>query len=86
VNVNLTPQLERFVHKKVTAGRYNSASEVVRDALRLLEQQENVRAAHLVDLRRRIDEGLASLGIGGDEFMAELISSLDAKPTKCKAK
>lgn len=90
MNVNLTPQLERFVHKKVTAGRYNSASEFVREALRLLEQQENVRAAHLVDLRRRIDKGLASLdrgeGIGEDEFMAELISSLDAKPTKCKAK
>jgi len=75
VNVNLTPQLGRFVHRKVTTGRYNSASEVVREALRLLEQQEKMRAAQLGELRRRIDEGVASLdrgeGTDGDEFMAE---------------
>ena len=34
MNVNLTPELVKFVHKRVKAGRYNSASEVVRDALR----------------------------------------------------
>ena len=91
MNVNLTPQLERFVHKKVGSGRYNSASEVVREALRLLELQENVRAAQLGELRGRIDKGLASLdrgeGIDGDAFMAELIGGLDAaKPAKRKAK
>jgi antitoxin ParD1/3/4 len=39
-NVSLTPELERFVMATVAAGRYRSASEVVRAALRLLEQQE----------------------------------------------
>lgn len=75
---------------KVTSGRYNSASEVVREALRLLEQQEKMRAAQLGELRGRIDEGLASLdrgeGIDGDEFMADLISGLGAKPARRKAK
>jgi len=88
--VNLTPELERFVHKKVTTGRYNSAGEVVREALRLLEQQEKMRAAQPGELRRRIDEGLASLdrggGTDGDEFMAEILSGLDAKPARRRTK
>jgi len=47
MNVSLTPELERFVNGKVQTGRYNSASEVVREALRLLEQHEQARAAQL---------------------------------------
>ena len=39
MNVSLTPELERFVQEKVHSGRYTSASEVVREALRLLEEQ-----------------------------------------------
>ena len=40
MNVNLTPELEAFVKDKVSSGRYNSSSEVVRDALRLFEEQD----------------------------------------------
>ncbi len=40
MNVSLTPELEQFVHEKVKSGRYLSASEVVREALRLLEERE----------------------------------------------
>ena len=36
MNINLTPQLEQLVRSKVTTGLYNSASEVVREALRLM--------------------------------------------------
>ena len=43
MNVDLTPELETLVHKKVKTGRYNSASEVVRDALRLFEHKEQIR-------------------------------------------
>ena len=43
MNVSLTPELEQFVNGKVRTGRYNSASEVVREALRLLEQHERAR-------------------------------------------
>ena len=42
MNVNLTPKLEDMVKKKVASGLYNSASEVVREALRLMEEQDRV--------------------------------------------
>ncbi len=44
MNVSLTPELEKLVADKVGSGRYNSASEVVREALRLLEEQDQLRA------------------------------------------
>jgi len=40
LNVSLTPELERFIAARVASGRYQTASEVVRAALRLLEQNE----------------------------------------------
>lgn len=41
-NVSLTPELDRFVAERVASGRYRSASEVVRAALRLLEKDERL--------------------------------------------
>ena len=64
MNVSLTPELERFVHGRVRTGRYNSASEVVREALRLLEDQEKVREARLREFRQEVDRRLASLDRG----------------------
>jgi antitoxin ParD1/3/4 len=59
MNVSLTPELDKFVADKVASGRYASSSEVVRQALRLLEEQEQSRASRLEefnrDLQRRID-------------------------------
>ena len=90
MNVNLTPELEKFVQRRLKTGRYNSASEVVREALRLLDDQDKIRAAQLTALRGRIDEGLASLdrgaGVDGEKFMAKLIGDLDAKSTRRKEK
>lgn len=43
MNVSLTPQLEAMIRQRVESGRYNNASEVVREALRLLEEQERVQ-------------------------------------------
>jgi len=60
MNVNLTPQLEDMVRRKVASGLYTSASEVVREALRLMEEQDRVRAARLDRLRQDIREGLNS--------------------------
>ena len=51
---------ERFVRDLVASGRYASASEVMRDGLRLVEEREQVRAAKLDALRRDIREGLDS--------------------------
>jgi antitoxin ParD1/3/4 len=52
-NIALTPHFDRFVQSSVHSGRYQSASEVVRDALRLLEQHEEERAK----LRQDIELG-----------------------------
>jgi antitoxin ParD1/3/4 len=60
MNINLTPQLEDLIRQKVASGRYNSASEVVREALRLMEEQDSLRAIKLERLRRDIQEGLDS--------------------------
>ena len=48
MNVSLTPELEAMIRQRVESGRYNNASEVVREALRLLEEQE--RLQHLQSL------------------------------------
>ncbi len=47
MNVSLTPELDQFVVTKVASGRYTSASEVVREALRLLEERDQARSAQL---------------------------------------
>jgi|APCry1669188970_1035186.scaffolds.fasta_scaffold15992_1 antitoxin ParD1/3/4 len=60
MNVNLTPQLEELVRSKVATGMYNSASEVVRDALRLMAQHDQVHEVKLEQLRQEIKLGLNS--------------------------
>ena len=60
MNVNLTPYLEDMIKQKVASGLYTSASEVVREALRLMEDQDCMRAAKLKQLRQEIHDGLNS--------------------------
>ena len=64
MNVSLTPELEAFVSAKVQSGRYNSASEVVREALRLLEEHDSARAAQLAEFNRELGRRLATLDRG----------------------
>jgi antitoxin ParD1/3/4 len=64
MNVSLTPELEKLVSSKVESGRYNSASEVVREALRLLEEHESARAAQLVEFNKELGRRLAALDRG----------------------
>ena len=59
-NVNLTDELDSFVLAKVASGRYENASEVVRDALRTLERNERTYETKLTALRAAIDAGDAS--------------------------
>ncbi|HWU50150.1 MAG TPA: type II toxin-antitoxin system ParD family antitoxin [Asticcacaulis sp.] len=60
LNVNLTPKLEDMVRQKVAGGLYNNASEVVRDALRLMEERDRLHDAKIEALRQDIQAGLGS--------------------------
>ena len=64
MNVSLTPELEQFVSTKVGSGRYTSASEVVREALRLLEEHDQARGAQIAALNQELGHRLASLDRG----------------------
>jgi antitoxin ParD1/3/4 len=64
LNVSLTPELDKFVARKVESGRYNSASEVVREALRLLQEFDRARGAQLEAFNLELGARLASLDLG----------------------
>ena len=85
MNVNLTPQLEELVRAKVSSGLYTSASEVVREALRLLQEQDQIREAKLGELRAEIRKGLASGR--GEDWSAEAVKARAraCRPTKATA-
>lgn len=60
MNVSLTPRLEAIVRQKVESGLYNNASEVVREAIRLMEERDQ----QMESLRAAIAEGRESLRHG----------------------
>lgn len=64
MNVSLTPELDKFVTDKVKSGRYNSASEVVREALRLLEEHGRARTSQFSAFNKELGARLASLDAG----------------------
>ena len=76
MNVNLTPPLEALVRSKVNSGMYTSASEVVREALRLMDEQDRLRQVKLDGLRSEVRKGLDS-GVG---------EKWDATAVKAKAR
>lgn len=79
MNVSLTPQLEQFVREKVNSGRYLSASEVVREGLRLLEERDRVYQARLADLQKDITRGIESSERGEVYDGATVIQGLIAQ-------
>jgi len=60
MNISLTPRLEEMIREKIASGSYSSASEVVREALRLLELEDELRSLKLQRLRQDIREGFES--------------------------
>jgi antitoxin ParD1/3/4 len=60
MNVSMTPELEALVRRKVESGRYLSASEVMREALRLLEERDKLEELRREELRNAIRKGLDS--------------------------
>jgi antitoxin ParD1/3/4 len=80
-NVNLTPELDRFVHTRIKSGRYENASEVVRAALRTLEREEQEHEVKIAALRKAIDEGDAS-GIATGDVFARVRRKFNLPPRK----
>ena len=64
MHISLTSRLEKMVREKVASGQYNNASEVVREALRLMGEFEEVRRRKLERLRDELARGEADLAAG----------------------
>ena len=64
MNVSLTPELENLINEKVKSGLYNSASEVVRESLRLLQEQDLLKEIRRNELRREIMLGVEQIRNG----------------------
>ena len=89
MNVSLTPELEAMVQAKVASGLYNNQSEVVREALRLLAEQDRLRQAHLARLREALATGLREADRGelldGPGVVQEMRESLRRRAESGKA-
>lgn len=82
MNFSLTPSLEQFIRDRANSGDYNNASEVVREALRLLKRHEEHQSLKLEHLRQAIQEGEVAIAKGdytdldGDEALNSFFASL----------
>jgi antitoxin ParD1/3/4 len=81
LNVSLTPELARFVDGQVQGGLYSTASEVVREGLRMLAERESIRLQRYEELRKKVRDGIDELdrgeGLDGDAVFDELERGLD---------
>jgi antitoxin ParD1/3/4 len=85
LNISLTPALGRFVEKRVASGGYTSASEVVREGLRLLEQRDIDKGV----IRSKVGQGMEQARRGqlldGGKVMAELCGRIRSSQRRRKA-
>lgn len=79
MNVSLPPELEARVRQRVETGMYGSASEVIREALRLFEAYEEIKATKLESLRVDIARGL-------DDVKAGRVSEIDVAKLKVRGR
>src|SRR5947208_2234590 len=91
-NINLTDHFDRFVENQVSSGRYSNASEIVRAALRLLEEQNQVREAKLKALRQAAKQGFDEIDQGngivlkGQRAIGRFITEIEAEVSMKAAK
>ena len=79
MNVPLTPELEQLVENQVKSGRYRSASDVIREALRLLEMRDEVFTLHKDEIRTQIEEGWQAAKRGEWADGADVFDRMDAE-------
>lgn len=79
MNVSLTPELETLINQKVATGMYHSASEVIREALRLLNEHDALRKIQHEALRREIAVGMEDIKQGN-------VAPLDINSIKAKGR
>jgi antitoxin ParD1/3/4 len=70
-NINLTPEMDRYVAERIESGRYANASEVLRAGLRVLEQTEQEDELKLEALRAAVLAGEES-GVADGDVMGEV--------------
>jgi antitoxin ParD1/3/4 len=76
MNISLTPQLEELVNRKVESGLYNSASEVIREALRLLNEHDRIRESQILEMKTKVQAGVKEIRDGKTKsFSAEDIKA-----------
>ena len=86
MNVSLTPELEQLIEERVKTGLYNSASEVVREALRLLMERDQIKQMKLDELRRQIQIGIDASDRGEVITEEEAMERLKLRRDKALAK
>jgi len=83
VNISITPELDAFLQSRVKSGRYQTTSEVVREALRLLERHEQERDQAFQQLKAKLDRAAAEAERGemleGDEVFEELREMIEER-------
>ena len=91
-NINLTEHFDHFVEHQVSSGRYSNASEIVRVALRLLEQDDDERQAKLKALRQAAKKGFDEIDQGkgivlkGKKALKQFITEIEAEASSRSAK
>ena len=84
MNVSLTPELEKFVGRKVESGLYNNASEVVREGLRLLKEHDEIRSKWREQIERGWLQAQRGELVDGNEVLTRLDSRLKARRSRSK--
>ena len=82
MNISLTTELGHFVNQRVKSGQYTSASEVVRDSLRLLQQREAARSQLRKAIQKGLNEARRGQLVDGEEFFRELLETTRASRRK----
>ena len=80
LNVSLTPELSQFINSKLQSGLYTSASEIIREALRLFKSYEEVKSSTITEMKAKIDAGMAQAKTGkvldGEQVSTDLEKQL----------